>query len=253
MPLDQQRYVDHLEADLARFAAAIRRGPLGAHVAACPGWDLRQLTGHMGFVHRWARLCVLTAENPQVVGFVQPAVDADGEAWAHWLEQGGARLVTTLRELDPAAPTWHPFLVDRVAGVWPRRQAHETAMHRWDAEHATGTTTAIDAELASDGIDEFFEVSHPRAIARERSKPPAGSLHVHCTDVDGEWLAWYEEGSDGAPAYRFTREHAKGDAALRGPAEQVLLALYHRDHDESALSPVGDPDVLAGWLRAPRL
>ena len=75
MTLDQQRYVDFLEADLARFAAAVRQGPLGAHVAACPGWDVRQLTGHMGFVHRWSRLSVLTAENPQVVAFVQPGFE----------------------------------------------------------------------------------------------------------------------------------------------------------------------------------
>jgi uncharacterized protein (TIGR03083 family) len=246
--LAQDTYVDHLEADVARLAAAVRTGPLDAPVQACPGWDLRQLTAHVGHIHRWARLCLLTAENPQVAAFVQPGPDASGDELAEWLQKGAGRLAATLRQVDSAAPTWHPFLVERVAGVWPRRQAQETAMHRWDAERAVGTPGPIDPELASDGIDEYFEVTHPRTIAREGAPPPSGSLHVHCTDVPGEWLAWYDDSG-----YRFTREHAKGDAALRGPAEQILLALYHRDHDASALSPVGDEAVLAGWLGAPGL
>lgn len=248
MPLDLQRYVDHLEADLERFVAAVRRGPLDAPVRACPGWDLRQLTLHQGHIHRWSRLALLTAENPQVAAFVQPDPAAGADALADWLAKGGARLAATMRTVDPVAPTWHPFLVERVAGVWPRRQAHEIAIHRWDAERAVATAAPIDPELASDGIDEFFEVTHPRTMTREQAPPPAGSLHVHCTDVPGEWLAWYD-----ADGYHFTREHAKGDAALRGPADQVLLALYHRDHDEGALSPVGDPDVLAAWLGVPGL
>ncbi len=249
MPLDPQRYVDHIDTDLARFAEAVRTGPLDAPVAACPGWDLRQLTGHVGHIHRWARLCLLTGENPQVAAFVQPGAEATGDELAEWFVKGGQRLLATLRDIDPAAPTWHPFLVARVAGVWPRRQAHELALHRWDAEQAVGTPAPLDAELASDGIDEFFEVTHPRTMTRERATPPAGSLHIHCTDVAGEWLAWYEP--DGT--YRFTREHAKGDAALRGPAAEVLLALYHRDHDAAALSPVGDPAVVAAWLGVPGL
>jgi uncharacterized protein (TIGR03083 family) len=246
--LPPDTYVDHLEADLARFAAALRTGPLDAAVRGCPGWDLRRLAAHLGHIHRWSRLCVLTAENPLVEAFVQPDRDASGDELAEWLAKGGGRLAATLRGVDPAAPTWHPFLVERVAGVWPRRQAHETSIHRWDAEHAVGTPGPIDPGLASDGIDEYFEVTLPRTMAREGAPPPPGSLHVHCTDVPGEWLAWYDEGG-----YQFTREHAKGDAALRGPAEQVLLALYHRAHDASALSPVGDETVLAGWLGAPGL
>ncbi|MCB0966113.1 MAG: hypothetical protein KDB37_04705, partial [Ilumatobacter sp.] len=73
---------------------------------------------------------------------------------------------------------------------------------------------------------------------------PAGSLHVHCTDVDGEWLVWNEGGE-----YRMKRAHEKGDAALRGPAEAILLRLWGRTSDRSdELSPVGDEHVLAEWL-----
>lgn len=248
MPLDHQFYVDQLLADTTRFAAAVRLGPLDAPVAACPGWDVRALTEHMGHVQRWARLCLLTAENPQVEAFVRPLPTAPADEWAAWLEQGAVRLADTLRAADPNAPTWHPFPVERVAGVWPRRQAQELSVHRWDVERAVGRATPISPEMAADGIDEFFEVAFPRAQTRQQATPPAGSFHVHCTDTHGEWLAWHD-----ADGYRFVREHAKGDAALRGPAHDLLLALYHREHDASALSPVGDEAVLAGWLGAPGL
>ena len=62
---------------------------LDAAVQGCPGWDLRQLAGHMGHIHRWSRLCLLLAENPQVAAFVEPGPDASGDDLAAWLEQGG--------------------------------------------------------------------------------------------------------------------------------------------------------------------
>lgn len=251
MTLTRDAYADAVLADAARFAEAVRTGPLDAPVAACPGWDLRALTAHLGHIHRWARLAVLTGENPMVAEFVRPAAAADADEWADWLSAGAQRLAATLRAVDPETPSWHPFRGERVAGLWPRRQAHETAIHRWDAQQAVGTPDPIAPELASDGIDEFFEIALPRALTRERAAAPSGSLHVHCTDTHGEWLVHFEGGNAGA--LHLVREHAKGDAALRGPAEQLLLALYHRPHDADALSPVGDPDVLAAWLGAPGL
>jgi uncharacterized protein (TIGR03083 family) len=128
--------------------------------------------------------------------------------------------------------------------VWPRRQAHETAVHRWDAEQAIGRPTAIDPELASDGIDEYFEVMLPRKVVRDGIELPAGSLHVHCTDVPGEWLLQVDGG-----VLHMTREHRKGDAALRGPASAILLRLWgRRPHDADELSLVGDDAVLDAWL-----
>ena len=117
-------------------------------------------------------------------------------------------------------------------------------MHRWDAERAVGIDASIDADLASDGIDEYFEIAVPRLIVRQGIELPVGSLHVHCTDVEGEWLV---SSSDGG--YRLVRAHEKGDAALRGPAEPMLLRLWGRDTERAdELSPVGDGWVLAEWL-----
>ncbi len=151
-PIDHEaardRYLDHVLADTARFAAAVRHGSLDAPVAACPGWDLRGLTAHQGMVHRWARHCAANAAPPESFDAFAPEADLDNEALATWLEQGAADLVATLRTIDLEGPTWHPFPVPRIGHVWPRRQAQETLVHRWDAERAIGLSPTIDAPFA---------------------------------------------------------------------------------------------------------
>jgi uncharacterized protein (TIGR03083 family) len=237
-------YIGHVEADVAAMSAVVRRGPLDAAVDGCPGWDLQALTSHVGQVHRWARHCAANAAPPESFGAYAAPADLDANGLAEWLEAGASELVATLRTIDLDGPTWHPFPVARLGHVWPRRQAHEIAVHRWDAEGAVGTPHPIDAELASDGIDEYFELVIPRKVARDGTELPTGSLHLHCTDTHGEWLVWVDD--DG---YHLVRAHEKGDAALRGPAEVLLLRLWNRSSGrEAELSPVGDESVLAAWL-----
>jgi hypothetical protein len=52
-------------------------------------------------------------------------------------------------------------------------------------------------------------------------------VHIHCTDPEletgGEWLITMTEGKA-----TVSREHTKGDCALRGPASNLLLALWGR-------------------------
>ncbi len=116
-------------------------------------------------------------------------------------------------------------------------------IHRWDAEQAIGAEATLDAGLAADGIDEYFGVMLPRLVVREHLTLPVGSVHVHLTDVPGEWTA-KEEGGQVA----LTRGHVKGEAAIRGRAEDVLLALWRRPVPEGALDLVGDPSVAEAWL-----
>jgi uncharacterized protein (TIGR03083 family) len=137
-----------------------------------------------------------------------------------------------------------PFPVEhRTVSVWTRRQTHETSLHRWDAEAAAGAPRQIDAALASDGIDEYFGVVLPRLVDRDGLELPTSSLHVHCTDTEGEWTV---EAVDGA--LRVDRAHRKGDAALRGTAEHLLLRLWGRGVPEGAVEVVGDAAAAASWL-----
>ena len=60
---------------------------------------------------------------------------------------------------DPERPVYSFSPAHRRAGFWPRRMAHETTVHRVDAEQAAGRPVApVPAALAVDGIDEVFGV-----------------------------------------------------------------------------------------------
>jgi uncharacterized protein (TIGR03083 family) len=245
-PRSTEWYLDHVTTDAGRFAAVLETAARDLPIQACPGWDLWRLAEHLGQIHRWANFCATHARPPSA-DEAAALESFEPDRAAEWFREGAATLVATLRDLDPEAPTWHPFPVDKIARVWPRRQAHETAVHRWDAERAAGIDATLDPELASDGIDEYFEIALPRLIVREGIQLPDGSLHVHCTDVAGEWLVSSDDG-----VFHMIREHRKGDAALRGPAEPILLHLWGRESDRATeLSPIGDESVLRAWLEIP--
>jgi predicted lipid carrier protein YhbT len=74
-----------------------------------------------------------------------------------------------------------------------------------------------------------------------------GSVHLHCTDVAGEWTV-----RPVADGFETAREHAKGDAAMRGTASDLLLALWRRI-PVSALDVVGDGAVAERFVTATRL
>ena len=65
--------------------------------------------------------------------------------------------------------------------------------------------------------------------------------------MEGEWLAQ----PDGK-YFAVTREHAKGDCAIRGAAEDILMALWRRA-PLTACEVVGDTDVAAAFVAASRL
>ena len=57
---------------------------------------------------------------------------------------------------DPATPVW-TWATQKNIGFIQRRMCQETAVHRWDAEHAGGRDHSIEPGLAVDGIDEFLD------------------------------------------------------------------------------------------------
>ena len=232
-----------LRADSARITELIGSGPLDAAVPDCPGWALRDLVVHLGMVHRWATECVRTAAEP-ATRWQDLDPDLSDAELGSWFAQGAAALVAALDELAPGAPTWTPFPIeDPTVSVWIRRQTHETSLHRRDAEAALGRVRPIEAEIAADGVDEYLGVIVPRLVQRDSVTLPAGSAHLHCTDTEGEWTVEVVDGE-----LVVDRSHRKGDAAVRGTAEQLLLRLWGRALPDDALEVHGDADVAAAWL-----
>ena len=251
-------YPGHVGADTERFAEAIERGPLDASIGACPGWDLQRLALHLGHIHRWARIAAATGAAPDATTVPGPPDDpSDPRALADWLRAGGSALVDTLSQVDPAAPTWHPFPVPLVAGVWPRRQAQETQVHRWDAQRAVGDTEPLDPALASDGIDEYLTMMLPRLLQRDGVVLPEGSLHLTCTDTPGCWtvssvggemfVSGCPDETDPAGAGDATGSSHPGRGYVHGTAEQILLTLWGRSSSDD-LRIDGAREVAAEWL-----
>ncbi len=229
--------LDAIRTNALRLVDAAESAGPAAPVPTCPDWTVADLLGHIGRVHRWSAGNSTRAPSD---GF-WPGDEIEipePEARADWVREGAAQLVTALdRPADSPAWTWMP---PATVGFWQRRQAHETAMHRVDAETAVGEVHDIDAQLAVDGIDEWLSM----VGKTRRGKPPTGegeTLHFHCTDVAGEWLVRLRpDGIDVA------REHAKGDVAARGSASDLLRWLQGRGPLDR-LAVFGDAALLERW------
>jgi uncharacterized protein (TIGR03083 family) len=216
--VDYGDYISALRSNGNAAAQAARDMPMETTVPSCPEWTLRDLAHHLGSHHRW--VAGNLDQPPDGKAFKRRAEPPADDAIPDWLEAGAEMLATKLATTDPAKPcwTWVPF--DDSVGFWARRTAHETAMHRWDAQNADGEADAVEPELAADGVDEYLGIL---GAFRGRRFPEAGSIHLHSTDTPGEWLVRLD-----ADGIQLTREHAKGDVAVRGPASDVLLVLMGR-------------------------
>ena len=234
--LDHDTYLLALRNDGRAFAEAAHSN-LDLSVAGCPGWSTRDLVIHITEVHAfWNFIARTGMSGPE--NYVRPDTASETELVARFLE-GLAALIETLTNTEATSPCWTWDGPHDIAWI-TRRMAQEMAVHSWDARTASGDGTPINAELASDGIDEFVHMM--LRYPMPDSTALAGSVHLHCTDVDGEWLVE----SDGDQLV-VTREHAKGSCAIRGSAHDLLMVLWRR-HALTDVEVIGDASVAARFV-----
>ncbi len=214
---------------------------LSTPVPDCPGWTLRDLVAHLGRVYGAVTMVIdqraTEAVRPGPEAFLDAGLDDDGVR--RWFDERIRAIVVALESVSPETELWS-WSHERTAAFYRRRMVHESAVHLLDAARALGRFPSIAHEVCVDGIDEFFDVMLPVAIARPTATMPSGSLHLHCTDGPGEWLLV----PDGERVV-VTREHAKGSTAWRGTALSLLLAVWGRDVTD--LDVIGDQAVSAEW------
>lgn len=239
--MEPLEYLDRVRTNVALFLDATRTAGVDAPVPTCPDWNVADLARHQGRVFRW--MCQLL--ESKAAEYVNPkpiAERAEQEEPIAWLEAGAEQAFALFGTADPDTPVWN-WIEGRPAPArfWYRRMAHETVIHRVDAEAAAGRppTPVEPAELAADGIDEFLAFL-PVRVGRGGSVP-SGSYHFHTTDVPGEWVVDFAAGN-----VEIRREHAKADVAVRGPASDLELYLYNR-RNADGLEIFGDPAQVAAW------
>lgn len=231
--------VARIEADGIALADAAERD-LGACVEHCPQWSVADLVWHVREVHYfWGAIVREGLGDPQrVVRVSRP--DDDQRLLADYRD-GVRELARTLAAADPLAPVW-TWGQRHDAGFVVRHQVQEAAVHRWDAENATGRPQELDPAAAADGVDEFLTHSLPGRA--EDAAPLAGLLVLATTDTAHAWRVTEGQGGD-ATAVRLDAVPTPavgGATTVSAPASDLLLYLYRRV-PASALVVDGDASV----------
>jgi uncharacterized protein (TIGR03083 family) len=245
-------YFAEVEASTAGLAEILAEHDQSLPIPTCPAWTLRQLVTHVGRAHRWAAEITRTRSSTFIPFREVPdgKLPDDGAEQQAWLRAGAALIVDAVREAGSDL-VWS-FTGPTPAGFWIRRMAHETLVHRADAQLAAGAEPepVIEAEVAADAIDEWLTLltSGMLGNADEQAKalPAGAALHIHATDDGlggrGKWMI-----RRGAGGLTVEPGHGKGDAALTGPAASLLLVLMRR-RPVSAVTAYGDSAMVDGWL-----
>jgi uncharacterized protein (TIGR03083 family) len=243
MRLDQ--YIAALDRDGRLLADAAERGGLAAPVPSCQPWRIRDLLRHIRYVHWWAGTHVRQASSQVLTGPSESELLNGGPPDAGLLDAyraGHRALVETLRDADPAISCATFLPAPSPLAFWARRQAHETAIHRADAELAAGAMTPVDPEFAADGVDELVTGFAPRERLTARPQLTR-TLLLRAADTGHDWHLVI--GPGGVEARRGYHE---ADAVVSGPAQGLYLLLWNRqDIDAAGATVSGDTDVLPLW------
>jgi uncharacterized protein (TIGR03083 family) len=246
--------IAHLRTDAVRFLEVVTDHGFTHDVPSCPGWTLGDLAWHVGGVWNfWGRVVAERVTSVDVLRTWEETPRPSDTFLVDWITAAHTSLFSALAAAQPDTEVWTWTGANRDARWVERRMTQETAVHRWDASNAVGIPYDIPVAVAADGIDEYLSWFAGRG-ATAHSTPVGGTVHLHCTDTDsdvaegaddrsavtGEWLV-ADVDANGAS---FTREHAKGDVAIRGRASDLLLWLWKRD--------AGDVEILGDAAVADR-
>jgi uncharacterized protein (TIGR03083 family) len=238
--MDIAEHIKSLERDGRLLAAAAEAAGPDAPVPTCPGWQVRDLLRHTGTVHRWATAFVVLGHTSYQPDGGEP--DLDGDELLAWFRNGHASLVAALSTAPAGLECWTFMSAPTPLAFWARRQAHETAVHRIDAESAVGPQlSSLGAEFAADGIDELLRAFHSRSRSRVRTDAPK-TLRIRATDTGDVWTSRLSE-----DAPRTTSgDQGPADCELSGPAELLHPVLWNR-LPLSAVTVVGETALARLW------
>jgi uncharacterized protein (TIGR03083 family) len=250
--MDINEHTDALRHQGNLLADAAERAGLDAAIPPCPAWQVKDLLRHTGYIHRWAARHI--TECPDTVLDGPPEADilrggaADPNLLA-WFRAGHAALVETLSTADPGLVCATFMDAPSALAFWARRQAHETAIHRADAESASGARPQYEAVFAADGIDELIMGFGQRRKYRP-SAEHNGSMQVRTTDTGHAWHV----GTEGGRIQARRGDDGSASCTVTGPASGLYLFLWNRsDAAQAGVTISGDPGFLESWRSSVRV
>ncbi|MCY4369884.1 MAG: maleylpyruvate isomerase family mycothiol-dependent enzyme [bacterium] len=242
MILDFASCLGVLQKEGLRLAEVTGQVSLDTAVPSCPDWVVRDLVRHTGWVHRWAGLVISEGrtEPPSDLREPIPAGWPSDAGLLDWFREGHERVVRALESAPADLRCWTIMDAPEPRAFWARRQAHETSIHRVDAELAAGNVSGFDPVHAADGIDELLVWFIDRP-GRGPTAPEELTLGVHATDVNRAWTARF--GPEGAQGRRGMGE---AGCTVSGDAGDLYPYLWSRT-PLGGLHVDGDPAVLGQW------
>ena len=251
-------HIDALRRQGEWLADAAERAGLDATVPPCAPWQVKDLLRHTGYVHRWAARHVTECLDQILDGPSEEEIlrgGADDAGLLAWFRDGHAALVQTLATADPAVECATFIAAPSPLAFWARRQAHETAIHRADAESAAGATPEYEPGFAADGIDELIT-----GFGRRRKYQPGADRRPPAARRCACWPRTpATPGSSRrvrAACSRGATPTARQEAGctVSGPASGLYLYLWNRaDAARAGVTVTGDPGLLSAWQASVRV
>lgn len=244
MPLAPIDHVAAFRAEAERCAELARTIPHAAPLPHVPRWSVGGVVRHLVGDFQWAAEIVETRQWSGN-GFTVPRTRGDAlvRSYSEAAQRMGDALAIAAAE--PAAPC--PNFAERELGTlgwWPRHQAHETMLHRWDLESATGLHHPIDPVVAADGVDEAFQVYTRRYGSQRLDRP----VTLVCTDADAAWIV-SPTGQGGHVDVAPTDDRDNPDLACT--AEALLLAVWKREPVRGDAAFLSDEAIIRRFLSGP--
>ncbi len=235
--LSREQYLIHLNADYQLLAAAIPDAPVA--VPSCPGWTTDDLAKHMAHVYLGQAFVVETgsqAENKEHLAHY-PRTDDYLEFMA-W----GFEAITKALDINrPERSTWSWHHSDHSIDFWFRRMAHETVIHRIDAELAIGAVTPIDEALALDGVDEVLDFLPLTGSWPEVPNLDFGIVSIVASTKNGSKVWDLNFTNEAATVSAVAESNGAARLVISGDAEAMDLYLWGRiDSSDPRISITGE-------------
>lgn len=236
--MDATTLIAYLEIDGPLLAQAAERAGWGAPV---PGteWDVRTLVTHVGGVQRWAADAIRTSAASPATEAGNAVGTGPGDAeLLDWFNAGHADVVAALHAAPDDLETFAFLPADSPKHFWARRQAHEAAIHRVDAQAAAGMAiTTFRAGFAQDGIAELLlgfgrrrsnAIERPASLALIANDGPSWDIHFGGERIEAHSACGFGE----------------SDAVVAGTSCELYRWLWNRP---SGAQVSGDESVAELW------